>query len=170
VGGDFSARPGARFPAQLQPQVQFETMAFRRDSVEPALDGLRGRIERLRKALGLRPGDRRWVRGTHAPHADAEYLENGFAVHATKLQQSISFCRGTAVRRIKFLLSTPILPNKGNHRQMGCAELMCMLHQREHSAALPTSIWCAFWDARVWRGPGPTPCCAQRLQWRSRSR
>ena len=69
--------------------------------------------------------------------------------------QSNTFCAGTAVRRIKSLLSTPILLNKGNRRQMGCAELMCMLHQTEHSAALPTSIWCAFWDARVWRGPRP---------------
>jgi len=59
----------------LETFFQVSKLAFRRDWQEHALNGLRERIERLRKALGLRPGDRRWVRRTHAPHADAEYFE-----------------------------------------------------------------------------------------------
>ena len=69
-------------PAQLQPQARIETMANRRDWCEYALNGLRKRRDRLRKALGLSPEDRDLVRATHARHADTGNFENIFPVHA----------------------------------------------------------------------------------------
>ena len=42
-----------------------------------------------------------------------------FAMHAPKLQQTFSFCAGTAVRRLKFLLRTLILLHKGESQANG---------------------------------------------------
>ena len=118
-----SRLPGPELSAGLQPQARFQTIANRRDWCQYAFNGTRGMKDRLRKALGLGPGDRCLAKVTHADKQCRILLQNNSPVRAT----NIHLCAQPAVCRIKFPLCTTTLLSEGTPRRMGCAELMCRI-------------------------------------------
>ena len=83
------------FSTQLQPRARFETMAFRRDWCQNALNGMQGLKDQVRKPLGLGPEGRRLAKVTHAGKQCRLLFKNIPPVRATNIHcaHSLLVCR-----------------------------------------------------------------------------
>ena len=89
-----------------------------------------------------------------------------FAMYAPKLQQTFSFCAGTAVRRLKFLLRTLILLHKGESQANGVRRINVHVAPKGAQCSTPHFNMVCILGRVCLADPGPTPCCPQ-IRWKS---